>query len=388
MPRLSGERFERLWAIVRLAFDRPGLVRVARFALDVTLDDVVGTGGPGRDVAFDLIAWAEREDRTPDLLRGLRKERPNNPDLGRFCEELGGPPADHVREAVRRFAEAFHDDDRRRQFRFLNAYKELHDILHDLHGYQPRVEEAAARPAGAALPEDVCLALTGWVEDVRRAARETEFPDDPPAWVGKFAAAVADVTGPDPAKAARAAERLAVLPARAQGELNAELVKCARRLGAAELVVLLDGVLAAAGAEPAKAGTADLRAAVARFRLLCDQLHGLIRDHDLCQQAEDGLREAAGLREVTAAGLADWADVAGRLGELAAHRPGDFRAARALAAARAFEAAPPGAAADAFAALAEQFADLFLYTDKGLLKVTNQLLLATAALDPVLARYS
>jgi hypothetical protein len=406
--------------------------------LEMLLDDALGQvldqvaeGKNHTEVCFKLVGWlwVDQAGRLRPLLAAATRGRPNSDELKSLLAEVesdlsrakerrvdrgpersaapllaadtpGPPPptppppggSAAVRAAVRRFAEAYDKPERQAQLKYLKAHKELHDILHDLQVEEPRVAEAAdGRAAGAPVPDDIRMALEQWGEAAARAADNTEFPEAPPDWVADFAAAVEDLTGSDPAKAARAADRLAGLPAAYQGEHDAELVKCARRLRAAELVGLLEGILAAAN--PATADTADLRKAVVEFRRLCHDLTGLIRDHNLCQKVNDALQAGRGLRGTgaTAAVLDDWPDIRGWLGELAEPPPPavgvSYRVARVMKAARAYEAAPRPTAGDAFDAFDEKFADLFFNTDKDLLKVTNGLPDAAKTLETALERY-
>ena len=125
----------------------------------------------------------------------------------------------------------------------MRAYKQFHDILHDLHDYGPQIDKAVAGltrpPADGPSPQSVADTLDEWRTAARRSVGETEFPDHPPRWFKRFETAVAEVlaglsTGvadaPQAEKVARAAQVLGNLPAEVQVELNEDLLNSALRL--------------------------------------------------------------------------------------------------------------------------------------------------------------
>jgi len=256
--------------------------------------------------------------------------------------------------------------------------------------------------------------LSAWVIEAQDCVKGTASPTIPPRWIARFKKAVDDLTAelikPDPATADpkavdRAVEVLAHIPADEQKGLNARLAECAAQLQVDEFVDLMDRILTELGKVGAEgAATDQLRAGIAPFRILCRALTDLIADHNLCQDVDGALREAAGLAEVTPSALAQWAEVKAALQDIADRRKGDLRADRALASAADFEAgevaaqnAAKGDDAEALAAvrkriakvferLLERFNDLFFYTDKSLLKVTQDLVSAVQTLVATLRR--
>jgi hypothetical protein len=374
--KLNGHQIGDLTDILRESFSRGELTILVRTKLEIVLEAEVATDEGWRVVAFNLIDTLNRVERVIELIRAIREARPRDNKLIAFCDPFLGPAngaaANDLRQAVANFRASFKD--RMDEFRFLNACKELHDVLHELQNYLPQLKAAvAARAAqpGNPLPDDVGFTLRDWIAKAQQSVADTEFPNEPPAWIARLTAAVDDLTGPDPGKMNRAAERLAGLPSKELGKLNDKLIDYARRLQAGQLIALLDGVRAALPAGAANPEAEALRARVDRFRALCDQLAELIRVHDLCQKVDDALQEARGLATVTPDQLSDWPEVKGWLSKLTpAGKPADFRARRTVEAASQFEAAATQAA---FANLDDKFQDLFSSTDKSLLKVTNTL---------------
>jgi len=417
MNPLTPTRRERLQNILMSAFDAKGLLQFATVRLafdDVRFADAVNFSQATANVVFDLVGVAVQHGYVSQLVLALRDERPNLPETAALVAELGlspgpgeSPSANEipsaVRDAVVRFNERFQQ--RRRQFGYLNAYKRLHDLLHDLHDFQAQIEAVAAavrRPSDDPPdPMSVTDPLTDWVQRGRESAQRTEFPNSPPKWIARYERAVGDLTAElnkaDPAtidgpKLDRAVEILAHLPADEQKELNARLVECAMRLDTDELVDQMDFILtelskaSAAGSE-----TDDLRAAVGPFRALCRGLSVLIDDHNDCQEIDGALREAVGLPEVIPDRLSQWADIKAWLQEIAARHPGDLRAARTNESTVQFEQVATSGdkkrTAQVFTRLQERFDDLFFNTDKALLEETRDLLAAAEVLDATLGRF-
>ncbi len=314
------------------------------------------------------------------------------------------PPAGQqaVREAIIRFNERFQQ--RQREFRYLNANKELHDVLHQLQSFQPRIIEFAAaqrRASADADPLDLTeLAdpLQDWVVKAKKNAAATEVPDQSMKWVAKLTMAVNDLLGEltkvDLATVVartvdRALEVLANLPAQEQPRLNEKLVESALRLKTDELLGAIDQVIK--GLDSAGLGRGDLRANFQAFGGLCEQLAGLIRDHNLCQEVDGALREAAGLAEVTPQELYQWTDIKKWLEEILSHHPDDPRAKRPVESTRLFEeSAATGEkkrTGQVFQRLMERFDDLFFHTDESLRETTRDLLATISILDATLKGY-
>ena len=392
------------FATVHLAFD------------DVKFADVLNFNQSSTGIAFDLVQSVEQRGHEAELVLKLQEERPKLPQVIALVSAFGLPATraarsskipDVVREAVIRFNERLQL--RQRQFGYLNAYKELHDLLHNLQDFHARLESTVAairRPSGE--PPDIdgiTDSLSLWVVEAQESVKGTQFPKIALRWIARFKQAVenlkTELIKPDPAtiegsKLDRAVEVLAQLPAEEQKGLNARLVECAMSLETDELVDLMDRILTELGkAGAAGAETDDLRAGVGAFRVLCRGLTDLIADHNLCQDVDGALREADGLPEVTPNRLSQWTEIKGWLEEIAGRHPGNLpdgiRANRPSESARHFEEA--AAAGDKvrakrlFDRLEERFRDLFFHTDKTLLRVTGDLLTAARALDVTIKRF-
>ena len=418
---LTPELRDNLQAVLTLAFEVDGLRRFATERLafdDVKFADEVNFSQTLSQVVFSLVEVALHHNRLAELVLAVRDVRPNREDVRALVEAFGLVVAAAarpvtviipavVREAVIRFNERLQL--RQRQFGYLNAYKELHDLLHGLQDFHTRLESTVAairRPSGE--PPDIdgiTDSLSLWVVEAQESVRGTQFPKIPPRWIARFKQAVEDLKTelfkPDPAtiegsKLDRAVEVLAHLPAEEQKGLNARLVECAMSLETDELVDLMDRILTELGkAGAAGAETDDLRAGVGAFRVLCRGLTDLIADHNLCQGVDGALSEADGLPEVTPNRLSQWTEIKGWLEEIAGRHPGnlpdDMRANRPSVSARDFEEA--AAAGDKvrtkrlFDQLEARFRHLFFNTDKTLLEVTRDLLAAARALDATIKRF-
>jgi hypothetical protein len=395
---LTGQQIGKLTGVVITAFTRSDLAMLVRQELDVTLDEVVATDDGWRAVVFSFIDARNRLGLGSELIRVIRAARPQHVPLNKCCDELQAQeevqplivssaphqPDGALRRAIAAFDHGFHA--RAERFQWLNAYKALHDVLHELQSFHPTLKAAVeARIAAPDQPldEEVAFFLTDHLEKAKGLSRNIEFRDNPPDWIAKLETASQVLTGPDVAKMARQVERLKQLPADNLNALNRELVANARRLKPEELLDALNDILAALGIDVDPARRA-LRADVEEFRNLCSELDELSTAHDLCQRIDDALREAVGLPSVTSEELADW-DLAKRsLDELASHRKADKRVQRTSEAAKLFEAANQ---AEAFRKLVKRFDDLFFETDKALLAVTNQLPLKAHALHTALETF-
>src|SRR5262245_48148386 len=143
---LSGEQFGELTEILCETFDWDALDQLVRVRFSIELSDEVATKAtPLRTVATKWINWLEQRERIAEFLGCLRGERPNVERVRRFCDTLqvatrGANGTADAGAAVRRFVEQFHEPQRQDQFRYLNAYKELHDVLHELQSNRPRID--------------------------------------------------------------------------------------------------------------------------------------------------------------------------------------------------------------------------------------------------------
>jgi hypothetical protein len=401
----------KLLSVLGEVYDKKDFRLLARMRLEfpeVRFEDAVNFDESDKEIASQIVKLAEQHGRVGDLVRAVKTDRPNSAEVAALVVawERGsdaaraasaGIPA-KVKDAVIRFNERFQQ--RQKEFRRLNALKQLHDLLHDLRDFHAKIREAAAslrrplddRPDPTPLTDQ----LQNWVEQSRESAKV--LPTTPLRWLASFEKAVQELSQEltksgdaaiEAAKVDRAVETLANLPANEQKTLNERLFECALRLETDELIQLMDNLLAdlklmgAAGA-----GTEELRVGVERFRSLCQQLTGLIDEHNLCQDVDGALQEAVGLTEVTLERLSQWNDIKGWLEKIAVCHPKELRATRPTESARLFqEAAEAGdrkKATHAFQALLERFNALFWHTDKALLEVTRDLIFAVQVLDAIL----
>ncbi len=373
---LNGAQVKALKDLISLRFNQDELEILVREDFNQRLHLLVDASKPFSTVVFKLIDWFERNSIIPELMQAVGVHKPGlQPDLQAIREGTPSPVAVPVdRAKLRQFGLEFRG--RRVWFGYLNAYKELHELLHNLSGILPQIQEEAAERSrnGSPIPETTVEDLHQWVEDGRRWAAETEHPKAPPlaVWVPKFASAVDDLLGADAAKYASAFANLARIPDQQLRDLNIQLVACARRLKVSDLVDLLDNLPIA---------ELGLTAQVASFRDPCQRLEQLIDDHDLCQNIDNELRLAAGIATVVPAAILGWSDVRNWLEQLAVLRPNDSRVTRTRRAADAFDATP---SSDTFHDVVEKFDDLFKKTDEALLKVTNNLLRAATVLADAL----
>ena len=376
--KLNGRQIGELTEILRISFSRSDLTFLVRTKLEMVLDETVSTDDGWKNVAFNLINSLNREQRTIELIRAIREARPKDTTLIAFCDPLLAQADREAQQAsavaLRKAVAAFNDgfQERNEYFKYLNAYKELHDVLHDLQSFHPTIAAAVAeRKADPSRPlaDDVAFFLEDKVKSVSESVKDIEFPDRPPAWIAKLVTAVEVINGSDVKKMPRRVELLKTLPSEGLGPLNDKLFESASHLKPRQLVSSLKDILTALGTDGNPA-MANLRGEVEDFRSLCLELGELIKAHNLCQRIDDSLHEAAGLPSVTPEELSDWGVAKKSLEELASQRKNDRRVQRTNEAAKLFEAANQG---QAFHTLIDRFDNLFMETDKALLKVTNKL---------------
>jgi hypothetical protein len=429
MPPPSPECRKKLQDVLTSSFDKKQLRQLAGLRLsfdDVRFEDSINFDEDDTQIAFQMVDLAVRCGHVEPLVRAVAAERPAVPDAqqllvlfgvagataqapnGIAClmASPGARPPQSVppvlSEAVIRFNEQCQM--RKQQIQYLNANKELHDLLHKLQNFQPRLAEftVALRRASAVdeRPDstEVTDPLLIWVDEAKKNASATEVPDIASKWIARLEKAVGDLIGEltkvDVSQIAartldRALEVLANLPAQEQPRLNEKLVECAVRLKTDELIASIDRVLKVL--DTAGSGSEELRGGFETFRSLCQQLTGMIRDHNLCQEVDGALREAAGLPEVSPQELAQWTEIRTNLAEILSHRPEDTRAKRPVESTKLFEEA--AAAGDkkrmgqVFRRLVERFDDLFVHTDESLREMSRDLLNSVSLLDANLKRY-
>jgi hypothetical protein len=391
----SGTLAERVRAALLDCFDPDDLKMLVADRLDVKLAWVTPER-PFGVVVFELVEWTRRNGKTCELLAAAAERVPGKPILAALrdeclCEAPGGRRAaprakDNLRDAVVRFAERFRQ--RQRSVRLLEAYKSLHDILHELDDFQDSINRAVAAARGGPPgpdPEGVADQLRDWAMSAADWAKHTRRPDRHRPWVQELERNVDIVagalTGTDPNSEAvnRAVECLANLPAARQSMLNDLLVETLADFETDDLQQPLAGVL---DAVRATGGTAAFEERLTAFQAAVQAVVDRSRDHDLCQKVSDVLIQAAKQPVVTRDKLTDWADVRGWLTQLTGYRPTDQRARRTAESATKFDAATaPADATTAFRRLEERFADLFYNTDKALLADTQKLVATADALS-------
>lgn len=88
--KLTGEQPKELSRILALALeDKEGLARFVYYDLEETPALIIKTPDASFEHAiFEVIYWANREDRVEDLLAALLKDRPKNVDLVAFVEAV------------------------------------------------------------------------------------------------------------------------------------------------------------------------------------------------------------------------------------------------------------------------------------------------------------
>src|SRR5690348_2846033 len=75
MP-LTGDQARQLHDATLSAFSRADLEQLVRFDLDERLENITPNVSLPTAV-FDLIQWAERQGRTEDLIRAVKRARPS-----------------------------------------------------------------------------------------------------------------------------------------------------------------------------------------------------------------------------------------------------------------------------------------------------------------------
>ncbi len=390
--RLNGHQIGALTEILRIAFTRSDLSQLVRTKLEINLDETVSTDGGWKDVAYNLIDRLNREERAVELIGVIREARPRDTTLIAFCDPLlaqdHGAAQPVSADALRNAVAAFNDGFQKRNvlFKYLNAYKKLHDVLHDLQSFLPTIADAVAeRKADPSRPlaDDVALFLEDQVKIASESVQDIEFPDKPPAWIAWLVTAGQVISGSDVKKMSRQVERLKTLPAEGLAPLNDKLFENASRLDPKQMIGSLNNILAALGTDGNPA-MANLRGQVEDFRSLCSELGELVKAHNLCQRIDDSLHAPAGLPSVTPEELSDWGLAKKSLDELASQRKNDRRVQRTNEAATLFEAANQG---QEFRTLIKRFDDLFMETDKALLNLTNKLLLTASPLNYALEKF-
>ena len=395
---LTPELRDNLQAVLTSAFEVGDLFRFATERLafdDVRIADEVDFSQKPSQVVFSLVEVALHYGRLPQLVLAVRDERPNREDaralveafrrLGLVVPAAARPDTVIIPTVVREAVAAFSDDFQRNYqlFKYLEASKQLHNVLHELKSFLPEItRDFTERKADPSRPvaDDVGDFLEDHAKTAVKYVKDIEFPDKPPAWIAKLVTAAEVIRGSAVEKMTPHVDRLKKMTLVDLGPLNDNLLGFAKRLHPEELIRCLNKILAAleTNGNPA---TVSLRREVEEFRSLCSELDELIKAHNLCQKIDDAFHEAAGLPSVTPEELLDWSVAKESLDVLASQRKNDKKVQRTQKAAKLFEAANQG---HEFQNLIEMFDDLFGNTDSTLLDVIHKLPVKAMALRAAL----
>ena len=205
---LNGQQIGEFTAILRASFSRSDFTILLRTELDLVLDDLVPEDDGWKTAAYKLIEIVNQEGRIIKLIRaGPEMRGPTTqcslPSAIHCSPEKNGAegptPGDaQLRTAAKAYNRGFND--RYVLFNYITAYKALHDVLHELQSFLPKIEASVAeRKADPTRPleDDV----VSFLEDNKRIACESvteiEFPDKPPSWIGRLVTAANIIIGPD-----------------------------------------------------------------------------------------------------------------------------------------------------------------------------------------------
>jgi beta-phosphoglucomutase-like phosphatase (HAD superfamily) len=388
-------------------------------------------------IAVEFVRIAERHGLLEQLVVAVHKKRPLFPGVADLLAAVSqafaqtpqaagaksnSPDGMAIRDAVIRFDEQFQL--RQRLFGFLNAYKQWHDILHEIPDYLREVKSAMNLVEGAGDGEDNRDKLTDrlqdWVKLAHQSAKKAEFPNKPPKWIATFEKTANDLMGEfskadpksmDKAKVGATVKILAAMPNKEQMSLNVRLCECATRLETNQLISGIDSLLSSLSNRgvAAETATASFRQDVGEFRRMCQELTVLIEDHDCCQLIDSALQE--GQAGITAEGLTQWGEIKDWISKVASRHSvtdgpappggptnGQNHASARLAADQlatqtqrlaesgaAFEQAKASgdlaAMNKTYKRLFERFTNMFQMVDKSLLEVTRDLIQKVEVLD-------
>jgi hypothetical protein len=355
---------KRLHAALIEHLTQPELKMLAEFELNVNLSAVVFVQTSFESVAFEFIAWCHRNGKLGDLVRVVARDKPAVPVFREICLAFETTAAGAVPTAqdFRTFAGKF--SVLLQYLEFLQAYKKLHDILHDLDGEIETFQHEAESRATTGTPISIGTAdyLQGKVAEALEWRLKTEHPAKQ-HWVERFSKTVEEFLGPDATKHDRALRRLKNLPAQELELLNSQLTDSAHRVELDQLGELLDWRLD---------GLPELAKAVSDFRRACVRVRDLTAAHDICQFIDREFRAAQeGIS--TPADLDNWDDIRNGIDQVGVLRPNDLNTTRVVTASAAF-AAGGAAAVSLFLNLSAKFTKLFELVDKELLEAIQPLL--------------
>jgi hypothetical protein len=82
---LTGDQFQQLQEAVINAFPQLELDQMVRIELSQRLSTIVA-GSNDTDRVFNLIEWAESNNKVIDLIRGACRRKPSDDNLRTFCQ--------------------------------------------------------------------------------------------------------------------------------------------------------------------------------------------------------------------------------------------------------------------------------------------------------------
>ncbi|MBK8045957.1 MAG: toll/interleukin-1 receptor domain-containing protein [Anaerolineales bacterium] len=87
--KLTGKHLKRIQLAIMDGYSQESLRRMVRIQMDVNLQHVAG-GANFADVVWNLIEWAEAQNRLQELIDGAYAENPNNAELKALHAEAQG----------------------------------------------------------------------------------------------------------------------------------------------------------------------------------------------------------------------------------------------------------------------------------------------------------
>jgi hypothetical protein len=153
MSRLSGRQMGQLQQALVSGFSFAELSQLVQIELNEQLEAIVPSG-PYSSVTFELVKWAERVSRTPELIKAMMAARPSSPEVAALAGLLG-PPTTATTPVV-----AVADQQRRLRGLLLDQFPRPNDLkilVADALGVE------IAQVAGGDNQTDVCFNLVQWL---------------------------------------------------------------------------------------------------------------------------------------------------------------------------------------------------------------------------------
>lgn len=357
----NGKLSERARIKLLECFEQDDLRMLVSDNFEVKLEWVTPATRKYETVVFELIEWATTEGTLLQLLTAAAR-RNKRPDLAALRDECANAdPAMQV-DPIAACAVAF----RRRVdlFQYLNAYKVLHDTLHKLDSDLPVIAtEAEDWSSGrVTVSEATARKLRKYAAEAIKSAKRTDRPEELGELMSELSAAMERfLTHEELVHRRRAFADIEAFPAWRLGELNSDLVRCAKALKLTELLTMTDGA--------SRAAPGELSTLLNDFSTPAERLTGLIRVHNLCQRIDLQLRQAETEGTRTVVEVPFWSSIRRWLDEILNHRRNDDLLATVHREAVAFERRDGGL--DEFAL---RFAQFFLSIDETLREVSRDLL--------------